>query len=125
MGDSDSITRLLNEAVEASDAEEQAVVSVQQSNSDEINADPSGRRGNTRPRLFRPNALRSRLRQRLSIQINTLAPEALIETTTTERPSRSSLFSSPRRRFRPRPRKEEEKKEQEVTTTEESSNEAP
>ena len=96
--DPDSITRLLNEAVESSDADEQAVVSVQQSNSVEVSTS-NGRRGNPRPRLFRPNALRSRLRQRPSIQINTLAPEALVATTTTERPSRSSLFSSPRRRL--------------------------
>merc|ERR1712141_437186 len=65
--DSDSITRLLNEAVEASDAEEQAVVSVQQSNSVEISSNQNDRRVNSRPRprLFRPKSLRSRSEEAL------------------------------------------------------------
>lgn len=112
-----SIERLLNEAVEASNAEEQSVVSVKQSSSVEISSQDN-QEGNQRPRLFRPKSLRSRLRKRPKIQItNTLAPKALIATTTTEKPSRSSLFSSPRRRFKPRPRNQNKNKQEEAQVT--------
>ena len=116
-----SIERLLNEAVEASNAEEQAVVSVKQSNSVEIS--------NKRPRLFRPKNLRSKeqeslrktlrtLRKRPKIAISsTLAPEPLTATRATEKPSRSSLFSSPRRRFRPRSRTQINSKSEETVTS--------
>ena len=109
-----SIERLLNEAVEESDAK--ATVSVQQSNSVEISeAKPK------KPRLFRPSALRNRLRQRPRIEITAIEGAQPLVATTTEVPSarRASLFS-PRRRLQLRTKsanKEKEAKEQPTTQT--------